>query len=253
MFYESVIAIKNKYGKECKLTKANIKDIYFLTNCNTLNDSDITEFMEKRFSIEEILKWNDEFINSQIDKCYSLMPNRDWETVRKTGSTINSLCRVFTYELKTYVRIIELLQKFYSTYGYFMNYSCLKIIPTYPYDDKTFYPFRGNFISNRRQDRLEKAARSTGAEYTYLCDDEYRGLIPRLYKLKYTDLFNKLLVEIIVPIFEHFYEDSDIMKDNDIKYVKLEKTVEEYSLRIVIKRYFDKYNIPAPEQLKKYL
>lgn len=250
--YESIIPVINKYGKNCKLNIDNIKDIYFLTTCNRLDDIEITEFMEKRFSIEEILKWNDEFINSQIDKCYSLMPNRDWETVRKTGSTINSLCRVFTYEKKTYERILDLFKEFFNTYGYFMNYFCLKGTPT-GYEDKTFYPFDLNFIYNRKQDRLEKSARSTGAEYTYLRDDEYRGLIPRLHKLNYSDLLNKLLVEIIVPIFEHFYEDSDIMKDNDIKYVKLEKTVEEYSLRIVIKRYFDKYNIPAPEQLKKYL
>ena len=250
--YESIIPVINKYGKNCKLNIDNIKDIYFLTTCNRLNDIEITEFMEKRFSKEEILLWNDEFINSQIDKCYSLMPNRDWDTVRETGSTINSLCKVFTYEKKTYERIIDLFKEFFNTYGYFMCYWIFKITPS-GNEDKTFYPFRLNFIYNYKQDRLEKSARSTGAEYTYLYDDEYRGLIPRLYKLNYSDLLNKLLVEIIVPIFEHFHEDSDIMKDNDIIYMDSAKTVGEFSFRLPIQRFFNKYNIPAPEQLKKYL
>lgn len=249
--YESIIPVINKYGKNCKLNLKNIKDIYFLTDCNDLDDVEITEFMEKHFSKEEILKWNDEFINSEIDKCYLLLKNRDWQSIRTIGLKTYSLSITFTYKRETYERIIKLLKTFYNTYGYFMSYPFLKISPA-GYEDKTFYPFNLIYIHNRRQDRLEIAARSTGAEYTYLYDDEYRGLIPRLYKLNYTDLLNKLLVDIIVPIFEHFYEDSDIMKDNNIIYRTL-NSIEEYSLRIVLKDYFDKYNIPAPEQLKKYL
>ena len=114
------------------------------------------------------MRWNDEFINSELDLCFSLLNNRDWESIRTIGVEIYNLCRAFTYERKTYERIIDFLKKFYSTYGYFMNYSMFKRTSTYPYEDKAFYPFLCIYICKHlRLNDLELAGRSTGAEWRY--------------------------------------------------------------------------------------
>ena len=106
--YESTIAIKEKYGENCKLDECNIKNIYFMTDCNnSVNDYVITEYLEKHYTKEEILQWNDEYINAELDSCYRLLVNVDWESISTIGTKVYELCRVFTYNRGTYERIIE--------------------------------------------------------------------------------------------------------------------------------------------------
>lgn len=252
--YESIIPVKEKYGENCTLSENNIRDIYFMTDCNSISDPEITEYLEKHYSEEEILRWNDEYIHGELDLCASLLPNRDWESIRTIGIRIYELCRVYTDKRGTYERIIGFLKQFYETYGYFMNYSILKKLPEYPYEDKAFYPFQLIYIQKHRKlNELELCGRSTGAEWRYLEDDGYFGMIPRFYKLGYGDLPDRVLVELILPVFEHFYEENSLMKTFGLQYIKLEKTVEEYSLREVIAEYIALHRIPVPKEVKNYL
>lgn len=49
-----------KYGKHITLNTNNIKDIYFLTMCNTICiNITIKEFLEKEVDKQTILNWND--------------------------------------------------------------------------------------------------------------------------------------------------------------------------------------------------
>lgn len=255
MFYETTIPVIKKYGESCQLNNENIKDIYFLMGCNnSINDAEITEYLERHHSIEEILCWNDEYINGKLDLCFSLLKTSDWESISTIGIETYNLCRAFTHERKTYERIIDFLKQFYKMYGYFMNYSFLKKTVNYPYKDKSFYPFKGIYIAKHgRLSDLELLGRSTGAEWRYLKDDGYFGMIPRFYKLDYKDLLDKLLTELIVPVFKHFYEESSIMKEHGIEYIQLAETVEEWNFRNIIKQYIDEFQIPVPEQIKKFL
>lgn len=106
--YESTIAVKEKYGENCKLDESNIKNIYFMTDCNnSVNDYVVTEYLEKHYTKEEILQWNDEYINAELDSFYRLLVNVDWESISTIGTKVYELCRVFTYNRGTYERIIE--------------------------------------------------------------------------------------------------------------------------------------------------
>lgn len=256
MFYEFVIPVVEEYGENCKLDENNIKDIYFRINCNSLDDCDITEYLEKHYSNEEILQWNDEYINRKIDECYQLLPYSDWESISRIGTNICKFCRVFTYQKSTYERMIEFLKKFYCTYGYFMNYDFNKMRSDCSGElDKTFFPFMYIYIHKHFDlSNLELHARSTGAEWRYLEDDGYFGMIPRFYKLGYQDLLNRMLIELIVPIFEHFYEENALMEKLDIQYSECgEKNIKDWAFREVIADYIKLHRIPVPEEFKKYL
>lgn len=253
--YESTIPVIEKYGKNCKLNENNIKDIYFMMGCNnSVNDYEITQYLEKHYNKEEILQWNDEYINNELDLCHRLLSNTDWDSISTIGTKIYELCRAFTAERSTYERIIDFLKKFYDTYGYFMNYYILKKLPEYPYEDKSFSSFQLIYIyEHRKLNKLELWGQSTGAEWRYLKDDGYFGMIPRFHKLGYKDLLDRVLIELIIPIFDHLYEKNSIMEKFDIQYIKLEKTVEEFNLRKVIMEYFQLFHISVPEEAKKYL
>lgn len=255
MFYKSAIPVVEKYGENCELDEKNIKDIYFMMNCNMFNDYAITEYLEKHYSKEEILQWNDEFINRKIDECNRLLPNTDWKSIREMGIKTYDFYWAFTYQKSTYERIIEFLKKFYSTYGYFMNYTFYKERSDRPGEaDKAFYPFSGIYIRQHLGlSDLELHARSTGAEWRYLEDDGYFGMIPRFYKLGYDDLLDKLLTELIVPIFEHFYEENALLEKLDIQYLHFAKTLGEWAFRKSIAEYINLHRIPVPEEFKKYL
>lgn len=261
MFYESLYSVVEKYGEHCKLNKKNIKDIYLLSYCNgpSTTDIEITKYLENHYTREEILQWNDECINQRLDKCFSLLGNMDWNSISNIGTEIASLCNIFTFERKTYERIITFLVKFYTTYGYFMNYSFLKRLPIWPYEDKSFNCFWNIYIKHQEYlTELDFCAKSTGVEWRYLKSDGYTGLIPRLCKLGYKDLFDRVLVKLVIPIFEHLYEKNDLMKKYDIEYLgddeELSKrTFRGLYLRQNIESYVELYSLDVPNEIKKYL
>lgn len=254
MIFESSVPVRRKYGENCKLNEHNVKDIYFLTGCNNLNDSEITDFLEKYHSRNEILLWNSEYMNGKLDLCEQLLGRDDWESISQISVLLCALTDVFTYEKSIYERIVDYLGKFHAAYGYFMCYPHLKGIAQYPYEDKSFYPFPGIYIKRRLPlSDLERAGRSTGAEWRYLEWDGYFGLIPRLNKLKYYDLLNKILIKSVVPIFDHLFEDSQLMVKHNVKYRKPFQSLEGYGLREVLKSYVEERGVSVPVLVKKYL
>ena len=254
MIFESSLPVKRKYGENCKLNEGNVKDIYFLTECNNLNDSEITDFLEKYHSRDEILLWNSEYMNGKLDLCEQLLGRDDWGSISKISVLLCALTDIFTYEKSTYERIVDYLEKFHAAYGYFMCYPHLKETTQYPYEDKSFYPFPGIYIKRRLPlSDLERVGRSTGAEWRYLEWDGYFGLIPRLNKLKHYDLLNELFIKLIIPIFDHLFEENERMVKHNVKYRKLFQSLEEYGMREILKSYIEEREVLVPLSVKKYL
>lgn len=252
----------------------NVKKIYFLLYCNTFDPisfNHLTKYLEKHYTREEILKLNDEYMNQELDTCFSLLKNKDWESISTIGVKIRAMCGVFTYEKKTYERIIDFLIKLNTTYGYFINYPFYKKAKEkpkneyshnyYELSDDSFFNFLHIYITLHdnyiyKPQRLKgdlPVLRSTGVEWHYLKDDGFFGLIPRCHRLRYYDLLDRIFTELIAPIFEHFYEENDLMKKLEVEYIKYDwSTFESMGLRKIIKKYIEKYNITIPDELKKY-
>lgn len=251
--FENYDIIVKKFGKNCKLNKDNIKDVYFTLYCNNLGyDPKITKFLTSHYSREEILSWNNEYICNNIAECRKLLKNDEWSTIKTIGKKIVNLCSVFTYEQQIYEYIIDLLDDFYGKYGYFMNFSFIKSTPDYPGEDRTFYNFLDIYIAETSLENKEFIAKSTGCEYAYLPDDGYRGLIPRLRKLACFQTLNRLFVEIIAQIFIHFNETSEIMNKNNIIPLHLSDKLEDYILYNSVRDYAVRYCIQLPSELNKF-
>lgn len=90
-----------KYGNHVTLNMNNIKDIYFLTSCNTsCVNTTIEEFIEKNVGKENVLKWNDIYINSYLDKIEKLLIKDNIETIR-------SICKYFKIAMSIYTIFIN--------------------------------------------------------------------------------------------------------------------------------------------------
>ncbi|MCD8308777.1 MAG: hypothetical protein LUD19_02895 [Clostridia bacterium] len=254
MNYKDLEQVQKKYGSGCSLTKDNIKDIYFLTDCNTRSggDSAITQFIEKHYPPDDILSWNNEFVNAKLDESST---KSGWERIAETGWNLQIACGIYANEQVTIKKLIGKLQSFYNQYGYFMNYYFLKKIPTYPYEDKTFNSFEDIYISEKGG----RALYGFADERRYLADDGFCGLIPRLYKLNYSILLNELLTDVFLPVltqFEEFLNDTvtDVMKEHGIIYLQRDITdICDYPVRRLFKRYAGDNSIILPTQFKKVL
>ncbi|MCD8040765.1 MAG: hypothetical protein LUF82_04535 [Clostridia bacterium] len=254
MNYKDLEQVQKKYGSGCSLTKDNIKDIYFLTDCNTRlgDDGAITQFLERHYPPDDILVWNNEFVNAKLDESST---KSGWEHIAETGWNLQIACGIYANEQATIKKLIGKLQSFYNQYGYFMNYYFLKKIPTYPYEDKTFNSFEDIYISVKNG----RAPYGFADERRYLADDGFCGLIPRLYKLNYGILLNELLTDVFLPVltrFEEFLNDTvtDVMKEHGVIYMQRDITdICDYPVRRLFKRYAGDNSIILPTQFKKVL
>ncbi|MCD8309215.1 MAG: hypothetical protein LUD19_05100, partial [Clostridia bacterium] len=229
--------------------------------CNTLfgGDCSITNFLEEHCSPEDILKWNDEFINNIIDGCRPVYNNNSWEAIKSTSLNIKKACKVFTKEQATYLRIIEVVKAYYAAYGYFMNYHFHRFLSN-GMEDKSFRVFHQIYLIPKVfYEDTAPAVFSHGDERRYITDDGYKGLIKRLYYLGYTDILNKLFTELILPVFNHYteFENNNItalMSKNNIVYdVYGDLSIKNYSLWYMIKNYAKDNNMQLPDGIKQYI
>ncbi|MCD8371741.1 MAG: hypothetical protein LUD27_00365, partial [Clostridia bacterium] len=194
------------------------------------------------------------YINGLIDSCRPLLKTVDWNSVKTIGNNICRICNIFTGDKKTLKRIIALIKDYHSAYGYFMNYYFLNAA-----DERGFCVFRNIYIEKCRPERRYRYTRTAADDRRYLPDDGFTGLIPRLYKLNYTDLLSEVFTDLIIPVFERFseYESNQptpLMQKLGLVYENYnhQELFEGYILRNVLKKYVNANKIPVPDQLNKY-
>ena len=231
--------VVQKYGRHVTLNRDNIKDIYFLTACNTACFyTEIEEYLKKEVKEETILEWNDIYVNDYLDKIEELLKKDGLDIIRTICWHFESAMSIYTKKKTTYIRIISLLKNMYEKYGYFMNYSFLDVNP----DTTIMGPFNIYISMQWERDRIFRSHQH-GSINHYLKDLDYVGLIPCLYYLNYMDLFWKCMDELILPIYKHFQEESKYLTDNNLKYFDSFCNVDDYSMKILIDNFIKENNI----------
>lgn len=233
--------IREKYEDRVELDEKNIKDIYFLSYCNSMIVSEYIEnYLKRNYSNNIILKWNDEYVNILLDEICILLKNDGMETIKKITNLLKRSITIFSKEKSTYKRIIDIIVMFYNKFGYFMNYFIKdKLKP----DDIVFGYFIGIYINLYHSEMSYK--QSSGRIYHYIDNIDYDGLIPNLYYLGYVDLLKEAVNKLIKPIYANFEECSKYMSDNNLVYdnQSLESSLDNYSLKLLLDNFFTKYKI----------
>ena len=104
-----------------KLTKENAKEIYYYSKYNIFDAT--LDFYYENFTKEDFLKWNDEYINKELDICESYFDEEiSLTTLAKHVHNFSYLVEVFTNNKETYKRMIQYLKRLYAEYGYFFSY-----------------------------------------------------------------------------------------------------------------------------------
>lgn len=216
--------VRKKYGENVILTKENIKDIYYLTYCNTFPKSEYIEwFLKKHYKKDEILSLNNEYTNLKLDDANKLLNlEMNFDNVWHIFFNITEAINIYKTNKDTYIRIIKTLKEFFNKYGYFTLYNVLDL-NNCKYGEFPFRGFVGSIIEDITYgDFLKKEKMSSGSIYHYLKNLKYVGLIPSLYYLGYIDLLNQVVKEIVIPSFKHFLPESEIMKENGLNYIPYE-------------------------------
>lgn len=219
--------VYEKYGKSVRLTKENAMDIYKMMDCNTPTvNSALTDYLVKNFSEEIILNRNDSFIQEILDEIDRLMAFDGIDTIRELSYQFYKAVKVFTKNKKIYESIIGQLCRYFEKFGYFMNYHFLDVDP----DCRTFALFRQILIMPKSDRAYNFERYSTGSIFFYYPDIKYKGLLPALYYLGYTELFEKCVKEVVKPIYRHYQESSGYMKKYKLEYFNENKRAEDDGL-----------------------
>ncbi|MCR5786843.1 MAG: hypothetical protein K6G28_04010 [Acholeplasmatales bacterium] len=216
--------IKEKYGDSFKLTKENAKDVYILIY------GEITDFLDdeyyfyiNNYSDEDFFKWNDEAVNYHLDIIEDIIKTKDdIHSVYNCCCDLYECTRVFAQKKETYIRLVEVLKKFYLKYGYFMNYlfNYNSLFPE-EYAPNGFTHFRG--LQSHYINKSKTISPSISSlEHTYP-DIERYGLIPNLIHLGYYDIIKKDIIEVVNPIFSHLFEKSKYLEENNWYYYSIPK------------------------------
>ena len=238
--------VRKKYGENVILTKDNIKDIYFLTDCNIYPKSEYIEwYLKKHYKRDEILSWNNEYTNLKLDDADKLLNSEmNFDNLWKNFYYLTRSIKIYKTNKNTYIRIIKTLKDFFSKYGYFTLYEVLDL-NSRRHGEFPFRGLKGSLIEDITYgDFLKKEKMSSGSIYHYLKNLKYVGLIPCLYYLGYVDLLNQVIKEIIVPSFKHFLPESKIMKENGLNYTPYESDEpKDLFLYREIKKFSNYYNL----------
>lgn len=247
---------RENFSFEYMPTKKTAKDYYYFSYCCIkLMRKEARQFYIKEISKEELIKWNDEYINTKLDECYKKIKTE------YSVESISDICYIlkfsnkdFTDNKNTYKRIIDLIKLLNNKYGYFMYYKtsestkgrCAKI-SGYPETliDKPEINYDKNKLPNEQ--RLDKLT-------YYFPDALYDGIIPSLYYLGYMDLYEEFMEDIISKIFSNFLHINKFMIENGIVYQESNTlSINNYSLTKNLIKFFTKYELPIPKSLTKYI
>ncbi len=244
------------YTLDKEITKENAKEIYYskyFINENAL------KFYYDNFTKEELLKWNDEYLNKKLDICDSLFnKEKTFETLSEHCSIFPYNCDIFTDNEYTYKRIINYLKKLYNEYGYFINYLFYDPFNReFDFGPSEFSRFTNIFIGRRFQGDVEKERKYFESHYHYYPQYDYCGLIHVINMLGFKDLLDELLTDITLPIFKN-YKKQKYFGDYEIKYKSYSDTYDENDVKdyrdySLLKKYILEFNIDAPKELKEIL
>ncbi len=240
IFKTSYPSVRKKYGDNVVLNKDNIKDIYLLTDCNTMCiNSTIEEYLKKEVQDKIVLEWNDLFINDYLDKIEYLLNKDGLDTIRTICFYFKIVMSIYTNKEQTYLRIILLLKSMYKKYGYFMNYSFMDVDP----DSTIIGSFKCIYISMKSQRDFIYERESHGSIHHYMNNIDYVGLLPNMYYLNFMNLYWKCIDELVLPIYNHFKEESKYLVDNNLEYNEKPNNLNDYSMKKLIDNFNNKYNI----------
>jgi len=234
-----------------KLTKENAREIYYYSNCFLTDEID---FYHENFTNEDFLKWNDEYINKELDICESYFNEEiGFITLIKHVQKCSDFVDVFTNNKETYIRIIKYLKRLYSEYGYFISYL---------YDDpfgrdfdwgpSFFMKFLRIYLWNINESEFKnKKIYFEDVSYFY---PEYLnfGLIHNINMCGFKDVLDDLFTNIVLPLFENYHK-QDFFENYKIKYIDNKNGLKGYGLYRLLKEYILKFDIDAPKRLKEIL
>ena len=239
-----------------KITKENAKEIYY---SEYFINEDALKFYYENFTEEELLKWNDEYLNKKLDICDSLFhEEKTFETLGKHCSIFSHNYDIFTKNKNTYKRMINYLKKLYTEYGYFINYYFNDPFDReFDFGPSEFSRFTDIFIGRCFQGDVEKERKYFESHYHYYPEYNWCGLIHVLNMLGYKDLLKELLTDITLPIFKN-YKKQKYFGDYEITYNRYSDTYDENDVKgyrdySSLKKYILEFNIDAPKELKEIL
>lgn len=202
------------------------------------------DFIIKNFSKEEILKWNEEYVKSDIiEYKKNNVKYTDIINVCNRIWKLSLIIRKYVKSKDIYIEEIELIKDLYNKYGYFMNYfmfgndDLMVMIGMFVYYwdfiiEKNNYtnPINPGFYNNKRK----------------RC-----GLVPNLLDLGYYDILDDYLENCFLPICLHYNEKNHLM-DGELSYwYENNDILEAHNITDTIKL-LREVNYKLPEKLDEF-
>jgi len=236
-------------------TNKTAKDYYMYRHCFIdLMHKEIRQFYIKEISKEELILWNDEYINIILDELYKEIENEySITSVVNICFELQFLNLMYNENKETYKRIFTLIKKMHHKYGYFMNY-----YTSFGVEQRHHIGFYVESLINKPKiiyNKLLLPNEQTLSKLTYFLPNAiYEGLIPTLYYLGYSDLYEEFMNDIVKPILSHFNEINQFVVDNKIIYYHFynEHTLNNLSFSLELSKFFAEYSLSIPLSLKEY-
>jgi len=234
-----------------EIIKENAKDIYYSTYNMTLEN---LNFYYENFTNEEFLKWNDEYINKELDICESYFNEEIClTTLAKHIYKFSYLVEVFTNNKETYIRIIKYLKRLYSKYGYFISYLYKDPFGRdFDWGPSVFVKFLWIYLRTNNKGSSDRSKKYFESVYYFYPNYQYCGIIHHLNLCGFYDVLNSLFIDLIIPIFEN-YQKQEYFLDLKIEYIENKKGLKQYGLYKLLKDYILEFDIDAPKRLKEIL
>jgi len=236
-----------------KLTMENAKEIYYYSKYNIFGAT--LDFYYENFTNEVFLKWNDEYINKELDICESYFYEEiSLTTLAKHVHNFSYLVEVFTNNKETYKRMIQHLKRLYAEYGYFFSYSFDDPFNRrFDWGPSEFGRFIGIYLGRLHQRSIDKEKKYFDSVYYFYPQYYFCGLIHNINMCGFKDVLNDLLVNITLPLFEN-YQKQEYFKDYKIRYFhENDNNIKKYRDYNVLRDYILIFNIDAPKRLKEIL
>ena len=236
-----------------KLTKENAKEIYYYSKYNIFDAT--LDFYYENFTKEDFLKWNDEYINKELDICESYFDEEiSLTTLAKHVHNFSYLVEVFTNNKETYKRMIQHLKRLYAEYGYFISYDFDDPFNRqFDWGPSEFGRFMVIYLGRLHQRSIDKEKKYFDSVYYFYPQYYFCGLIHNINMCGFKDVLNDLLVNITLPLFEN-YQKQEYFKDYKIRYFyENDNNIKKYRDYNVLRDYILKFDIDAPKRLKEIL